>query len=29
MMMTFMEVKGQMGLNLVNYVPWLQTWSGH
>ena len=29
MMMTFMEVKGQMGLNIVNYVPWLQTWSGH
>ena len=22
-----MEVKGQMGLNIVNYVPWLQTWS--
>ena len=30
MMMTFMEVKGQMGLNIVNYAPWLQTWSeGH
>ena len=28
-MMTFMEVKGQMRLNIVNYVPWLQTWSGH
>ena len=27
MMMTFMEVKGQMGSNIVNYVPWLQTWS--
>ena len=24
MMMTFMEVKGHMGSNIVNYVPWLQ-----
>ena len=25
--MTFIGVKGQMRSNIVNYVPWLQTWS--
>ena len=27
MMMSFVGVKGQMRSNIVNYVPWLQTWS--
>ena len=27
MIMTCMEVKGQIGSNIVYYVPWLQTWS--